>query len=712
MALKRDIDKTAEQWARYVFCRDNGHRKYVDKAAKCDDFFAGVQWDEDDILALNAMRRPALTINKILSTLSTIMGMQIQNRSEVTFLPQRGGSSGTADALVKIWQHIAYNNQLQWTRADVFADGLITSRGFFDVRLDFNDQMMGEVRISKPNPKNVVIDPDAEEYDPDTWGDVIQTRWVTADDLAVLYSKEAAEELRHRTESVYMYGYDSLDRKRDRFGGTNTTLYPSPTYDPSKDATRRHIRLIDRQVRKLNKSVFFVDTETGDMRRIPDGWDQNKISAVRERYALDVMEKWERRPYWCVTAEDLVLFDGWSPYNRFTTIPYFPYFRHGRTIGLVENLIGPQELLNKTTSQELHVINTTANSGWKIKTGGLTNMTTEELEERGAQTGIVLELDDIGSAEKIQPNQIPTGLERISYKAEEYIKGISNVSDSMQGFDREDVAAKAIQQKRASSGINFSKIMDNLERTDYFLARAVLDIVQDHYTEPRLVHIIRDPLLGEVEGVGVNQPDPATGELVNDLTVGEYSVIVTTAPYRASIEDSQFEQATALRELGVPIPDSVLIENSRLLRKREIVKTLEAQANSPQAQQQAELQMRGLSADVSLKEAQTKKTLADAEAKGDASTINAAKVMKDGGKDPQTERDKMEAEFNLEVEKMNRNHELKLRELELKEQLEADGHAREQERLDKESQNNAMLARAKAVAVVSAPQNNTADPTE
>lgn len=704
---KSDIDKAAEQYARYVFCRDNGHRRYVEKASKCDDYFAGLQWQQDDLDKLASERRPALTINKILSTLATVMGVQIQNRSEVTFLPQRGGSTDVAEALSKVWQHIAYNNQLQWLRADVFCDGLITSRGFYDVRLDFNDSMQGEVRITKPNPKNVVIDPDAEEQDPDTWGDVITTRWVTADDIAVLYDKSAADELRNRTESVFMYGYDSLDRHRDRFAGADTLVMTG--HRPEAFSPRRHIRLLDRQVRKLVKSTFLVDLETGDMRRAPDTWDRNKISAVRERFGLEAIEKWERRPYWCVTAEDIVLFDGWSPYNRFTVIPYFPYFRHGRTIGLVENLLSVQELLNKTTSQELHVMNTTANSGWKVKTGSLTNMSTDELEERGAETGLVLELDDVASAEKIQPNQIPSGLERMSFKAEEYMKGISNVSDSMQGFDREDVAAKAIQQKRQSGNMNFSKMLDNLERADYFLARAVLDVVQDFYTEPRLLNIIRDPMLGEVEGVEINTPD-AAGEIANDLTLGEYNIIITTAPYRASIEDSQFEQATAMRELGVPIPDSVLIENSRLLRKRDIVKQLEAAANSPEAQKQAELQMAGLEADVDLKRATAEKTRAEIGHKADANAIAATKAMKDGGKDPELEREKADREFALDVQKQDRDFELRTREMLMEEQLEADAHAREQARLDEQAKNDALLKRAQAVAVARAPETAAAPP--
>ena len=74
-----------------------------------------------------------------------------------------------------------------------------------------------------------------------------------------------------------------------------------------------------------------------------------------------------------VTADDVVLDDDWSIYRSFTIVPFFPYFRRGNPFGPVDNLIDPQNLLNKTSSQELHIVNTTANSGWVIqKTRSLT----------------------------------------------------------------------------------------------------------------------------------------------------------------------------------------------------------------------------------------------------------------------------------------------------------------------------------------------------
>lgn len=616
----------SDQWKRFRYCLEKGHYDFVEKAKKCDNSFAGDQWVEADRQALRAARRPALTINKIISTVSTIMGEQIYNRNEVSFRPAgQGATSDVADALTKVWTQIAAKNQLNWLRSDVFADGIIRSRGFYDVRMDFSTSMVGTVKIALLNSKNVVIDPDAEEYDPDEWGDIFITKWLSPATIALLYNEHDAEYLGSKDGSTFDFGYDSIEKGRDSFSGLTTPQGTPFGIDKTSRGVQRSVRVIERQYRVLTSQKHFVDVQTGDTRPVPEAWDRDRISNVLDRLQgqLSVISRRVKRVRWTATADNVVLHDDWSPYKRFTPVPYFPHFRHGRTIGLVENLLDPQDLLNKSSSQELHVINTTANSGWKVKAGSLVNMSAEDLEQSGAQTGLVLELKDVGDAEKITPNATPQGLDRVSYKSEEHMKTISGVSDSMQGFDREDVAAKAITAKRQSGQANLVRVMDNLERSDWFLARAVLDLVQTYYTEERMLHITGNDLTNSHETFSVNQYDEATDQILNDLTLGEYGIIITSTPDRATLEDSQFEQARMLKELGIAIPDDVLIENSRLQRRGEIVKQMNAVNETPEAQQKAELEMRAAEANVSKLEGEAKEKHVNA-------ALNAARAQKEG----------------------------------------------------------------------------------
>jgi hypothetical protein len=705
--MSNDAALARDQWERFVYCRDNGHLEFLVKAHKCEKFFAGDQWAASDLAVLREQRRPAMTINKIIATIGTILGEQIQNRTEVLFRPKSGASPEVADALCKVWMGISQDNQLPWTRSDVFCDGMIRSRGFYDVRLDFSDSLVGDVRISLLNSKNVLIDPDAEEYDPDQWADVIVTKWLSWQDIELLYGKQYADELKNREASVYAYGYDSIEMYRDRFMGEGLQFSGVSPFDPGeREGVARSIRVIERQYRKLVKQAHFVDVEAGDTRPIPDSWDRERIAAVLDKAGgrISTLEKRVKRIRWTVTADNLVLHDDWSPYTHFTVVPYFPYFRAGRTIGLVENLLGPQEILNKTSSQMLHIVNTTANSGWIVEDGSLVDMTDAELEARGAQTGLLLKVKRGTTIppQKIQPNQVPTGVDRLAYNAEEHIKSISNVSDSMMGFDREDVAAKAIAYKQQRGSVNLTKVLDNLERSDYLLARNVLDIVQTYYTEPRLVTITHDDVVHESESVEVNTPNPVTGEIVNDLTMGEYDIVITSTPYRASMEDSQFEQALAMKKEGIPVPDRVIIENSRLFRRNEILKDMEAEQTSPEAQEREQLALRGLVAEVSLKEAEAQRASADAAKKGADAEATAREAMEDPRIKEEMELRKMLLDFQMKQQEF----ELKQRELEMKlaaEQIKQQGdlaykqaeHRQDLEMKEREAERQAAAQRAR-----------------
>jgi hypothetical protein len=411
------------------------------------------------------------------------------------------------------------------------------------------------------------------------------------------------------------------------------------------------------------------------MRPVPDGWSKEQIDALLAKAGgnISIIKKQTKRIRWTVTADNVVLHDDWSPYKHFTVVPYMPHFRYGNSIGIVENLLGPQEILNKVSSQELHIVNTTANSGWKVRSGALKNMSVEELEQTGAQTGLVLELDDITNAEKIQPNQTPSGLDRISFKSEEYIKSISSVSDSMQGFDREDVAAKAIAYKTQRGSVSMTKVLDNLERTDWILARNVLDIIQEYYTEERILNITHDDVMKAPEQIAVNQQDPTTGEITNDLTLGEYSITITSQPFRATLEDSQFEQARALKEIGVAIPDSVLIENSRLMRKAEILKTMQGDQESPEAKAAAALKARSDEATVGKMEAEVGDKKADTE-------LKMARARKEGAEangDDQLEMQKLQMQNDMELQKMEREYAMKDRAQQQELQMKREAHEAE-----------------------------------
>ena len=593
ISSEREHEIASSQWDRYVRARDNGHLDYIELAKKCDAFYRGDQWAMEDIASLDAEGRPALTINTILPTVNTVLGEQSSRRADVKFKPRKGGDEEVANTLTKVFMQVSDNNKLDWVEQQVFSDGLILDgRGYFDVRVDFSDSVEGEIRITAKDPLDILIDPDAKEYDPKSWNEVFETKWMTLDDIEEMYGKKKAEALRFIAENGNSFGRDSVEYEETRYGDIDTREDYLGANIPGEDEYRnvKALRVIERQHRKLNRCDYYVDPLTGDQRQVPEAWSDRKAKKFAKDHNLSIISKMVKKVRWTVTCDHVVLHDDWSPYDDFTVVPYFAYFRRGRPFGMVRNLLSPQEQLNKIASQELHIVNTTANSGWMVESGSLVGMNPDDLEEHGAETGLVLEYArGTTPPTKIQPNQIPTGLDRISQKAAANVKAISGINDSMLGTDSAEVSGIAIQAKQNRGTIMIQVPLDNLNKTRQYLAEKTLNLIQRFYTEERLIQITNeeDPMQPR-EPMIVNQVTPE-GRIVNDLTLGEYDVVISTAPARDSFDEMQFAEAISLRSAGVAIPDDAIIEYSHLAKKAELAKRIRMITGVEQSPEQMEM---------------------------------------------------------------------------------------------------------------------------
>jgi len=288
-------------------------------------------------------------------------------------------------------------------------------------------------------------------------------------------------------------------------------------------------------------------------------------------------------------------------------------------------------------------------------------MTADDLEEHGAETGLVLEYNRGSSPPaKIPPNQIPTGLDRISQKAAINIKTISGISDAMLGTDSPEVSGIAIRAKQNRGATMIQVPLDNLSKTRQHLAEHVLRLVQQFYTEERIVQITDevDPMQPAVPLV-LNMQTPE-GQIINDLTVGEYDVVIGTMPARDNFDEAQFAEAIELRQVGVPIPDDMIVQYSHLAQKGEIAQRIRAaqgmEPPTPEQQQAAqfaaEAEIRRVQLELAKMEAEVLNLKSQAQ-------LNTAKVAE------------AEAEPQIKMAELQSKMQMKQEELALRQQLSA-----------------------------------------
>ncbi|WP_295487833.1 genomic island protein [uncultured Pseudomonas sp.] len=577
-----DAVTAAATWARYEYGRNRGHLDYCQRARLLENFYlgGGAQWDPEDVDTLREQGRPALEFNQVKPKINSALGYQIHNRMDISFKP-RGGEADEALAttLSKLAMQIADANSLHWLESQVFADGLIQQRGYYDVRMSWADATQGKITVKVLDPMDVVPDPDAKGYNPDDWTDVIVTRWMSLAEIEQCYGSAARAMVEQQSYSAgdADFGDQIGDEERSKFGDRNSGEQYANGYGTDKDTKR--VRVIERQFWQMSVCKVAVSLDTGDI-TVVEGFSDEQIAQLQN---VAITQQRMKRVRWVVATHCVTLHNDWSPYKHFTIVPYFPFFRRGQTRGLVDDAIGPQQLLNKSMSQMLHVINTTANSGWITWADTINNLHDGELANRGAETGLHIEVKKDTPVEKvprkIQPNTVPTGLDRIIDRAGNLISETTGINDGMQGISDREVSGIAIQSIQFAGQQNLAVPLDNLQHTRHLVAQRFLELIQTYYTEPRIIRITETDAMGmkSTAPLPVNMPQ-GDGSILNDLTLGEYDVVIDEVPMQVTFQNSQFQQVLEMLKAGAPIDPKYLIRYSNLADKQDMIKDLEAKA--------------------------------------------------------------------------------------------------------------------------------------
>lgn len=588
-------DSAREVYARFEHLRQRGHDDYVRDARRLNDFYlgGGRQWSDAARALLEAEGRPCVELNMLLATINAAVGYQINNRMELSYLPRGGrGDAAIAKVLSKLSKSTLDQANYRYHESDVFTDGLIMRRGYFEMRVSYDDSLNGDLDVSVLDPRDVLPDADATDYDPDKWHDVTVSRYYTADEAERILGKDVREALEAHMPygnapgwGSYDLGDPDIDRKR--FGSNQRFYGRGCSYIYDGDVMR--FRFLHRQINEYVTSLVAIWPDTQEV-RVVEGMQRDMLQRLIEQ-GVYITRRKMRRVRWVHAAPDFAITNEISPYPSFSVIPYFPLFRRGETIGLLDNATSPQELLNKVWSSFQHIMSSTANSGWQGESGVLENMDDDEFEDSAAETGLIL-LRKPGSQpfEKIQPNQIPTGLDRMLQLLPGLVRDVMGINEQMLGADPKDQSGIAIQSLQHAAQQQLALPLDNLAKTRNMVGRWALWVYQNVFTLPRVIRYSEMDAIGrKTDGIDIaNQMQP-DGTLLNDLTVGEYDLAITEVPLQATFENSQFQQALEMKKVCPSLPDTVVLRYSSLLDKEQIVEMMESAKGDPSAEAQAKL---------------------------------------------------------------------------------------------------------------------------
>lgn len=559
------------------------HAPWATLAKKCVEFVEGKQWSAQDLMALEEDGRPALTFNKIAPLVRIVMGYHENNKTDEKFLPgnDAAATSALAEALSKVSKNIAEHSQQPYVETEVFMDGIIGGRGYEDWRLNFEENELGDAACTALDPFSVYLDSDGDTYDQNKSSRITTSRWGSLEDMEAMYGIVARRLLEPLVGSggysglpsaVSAYLEEEVTPWRTFGGQSEGQQYGYGAHGSYQgfmnnliDPSTKNIRIIEQQHYKRVKARVVVDLDTGLIKPLPDHWKHDKIqkflSWQEEQFNSRGMaspirydERIIRKVRWTTMVGDVLVYDDWSPYQTFTIIPFFPYFRRGKTRGMVEDLLDPQQETNKRRSAQIDIVSRTSNGGWTVHEEGLSEEEKENWENNSSAPGFIGYWKGEAHHKPIQigPAGSPMDHERLEMKSTDDLKEISGINDSVLGQVDRVQSGVAVEARQRQGVLSIQQYMSNMSRTKELVGRKKLELIQNHYTEKRLIRVMGEH--GQQSALHINEPGPA-GEILNNVTTGKYTISIDETPLAASFVQAQFTELMDLVEKGVlPIP--------------------------------------------------------------------------------------------------------------------------------------------------------------
>lgn len=522
-------------------------------------FLAGDQTLWNDIYGnLPAFRRRQFNFNRIRRVVNMITGYQRQHKKSIIVSPMEGSDQQTTDQFSKLISYATTKGNLLNVISDAFEGALTTGMNLLSVWMDYrNDPVNGDLRIDNVSYNGYLIDPYFQKMDLSDCNNLWTRKYVSRSQaIALLPGRD--------DEIVNMSGWGNRDGKFQfmpqayNYGMQDLLIYDEFWYLD----TRRQKILIDIQT-----------GETIEWR----GNDEDLAEFTRIYPQIIVSTSEIPTVKLAIVLQGKVMYHGPNPMGTdkypfvpvwgyyMPQIPYFPW----RVQGVVRGLRDAQYLYNRRKIIELDILESQVNSGYIFKENALVNPRDVFLEGQGRGLAIKAEAD-INDVQKIQPAQVPPSMIQLSELLGREIQEISGVNEELLGSAVDDKAGILSMLRQGAGLVTLQKLFDQLDESQKVLGNMMLDLIQNNWTPGKVQRII-------------NQ-EPS--QQFYTRAFGKYDAVIEEGLNTSTQKQFQFQQLLSMREIGLPIPDGVLLEASTIQNKKELTDAIAQQQEQAQKLQQ------------------------------------------------------------------------------------------------------------------------------
>ncbi len=602
-----EADKRAIQ-VRDLWRRWHDARKEWETHAREDiDFYLGNHFSESESDELEARNQSSLPLDRLYSAIEQFKAIITSKPPKFSAMPREDSDSDLANVWKVILEYIWNISDGNEIFKQAVHDYAVTGLGYFYAYVDREaDYGRGEVKFTYVDPFRVVVDPNARsKYFDDATGMMLSTIF-TKFQLLDLYPQLA--EVNEENGKMLIDEIEGYYEDETFPSASNTRSKGSFTPDVIKDYDHgegsEKYQLIESFSKTKVPYYRIMDMQSQeerilDAKNMEKFLENDKIRKAVEQGMIDVVEVQQTRIKLVCTLGQTILYERILNTDKYPIVPIpniwtnTPY-----PMSDVRKNKDFQRFLNKTMS--LITSHAQASSGLKllIPQGSVDDI--EELERDWANPNATIEYDpSFGEPHFPSPQPLSNSVMQLPALVEKYIDLNMGIFEMQQG--------NAEAAPRTSSGTMMmedfgqrrskSKLRD-IEGSLRRLGQVVYNLAKEHYTYKKVFRVVQpNNDMSEYMVNHYNDKSQAIGEMMNDLTIGQYDVNIignSTMPSNRWGEWSIYMEAyqAGLIDRTEALMKTDIFDKEGVLQRMDIVQQLQGQL------QQAQEQIKELSGDL------------------------------------------------------------------------------------------------------------------
>ena len=476
-------------------------------------FGGGDQWPVELQNSRNLESRPCITVNKVDNYCRQVCNQQRQQRPRIkVHATNTTQDMVEANVIQGIIRHIEVKSNAEHAYDNAFEYAVRMGWGYIRVSTDYvsEDSFEQEISIDPiDNPFTVYFDPNSVAPDGSDADRCLITTMMPKKAFSKLYPDAAVD------------------------GGTSFTQRGTGD-SQSEWITKEDIRLAE---------YFYTVREKATLYQLSDGsstFAEDKDFFARLAMAgivvVDKRPSFKKSIKYCkLTANEIIEEGTWA--GKY--IPIVPvYGRHlvvgdkRHKFGMIRYAKDPQRMYNFWQTSITEGVALAPKAKWMMAEGQ-----DEGHESEWAQANVKsfpllrYKQSDIDGRpapppQRLQPEPPQAGIMAAAMGVDNDIKAIMGVFDPAQ-LGQGNISGKALNGQQQQVDLTNYDYYDNLTRSIAHIGAICLDLIPKIYDTERVMRIIGDD--GKPELLTINQRD-AVGRVLNDVTVGQYDVVMDTGP--------------------------------------------------------------------------------------------------------------------------------------------------------------------------------------